>query len=126
MTTHSCHVCMEVVDESKLVCCPNGHHCCQKHHLERIRAIYQEGRVAFGSGNGQTCFMCRQDIPDTSFSPAYFKNLLFIQAVECSTLMLGKDMKHVNNRKELNGLLEDFKVMAVASGCEHMAKALQS
>ncbi len=118
MTTHSCHVCMEIIDESKLVCCPNGHHCCQKHHLERIRAIYQEGREAFGSGSGQTCFMCRGEIPDSSFSKGYFKNLMLIQAVEFSTLLTGKDMAHVNNRDELNGFLENFKVMATACGCQ--------
>ena len=45
-----CHVCMEKIDGDKMVTCENGHSCCQKHHLERIRAIYQEGRFAFDLG----------------------------------------------------------------------------
>ena len=64
----TCHICYETPKEGKEVVCVNGHLCCQKHHLERIRAIYQEGRNAFGYGgegeevedaSGQQCFMCR-------------------------------------------------------------------
>jgi len=83
-TQLECHVCMEMIDSDKMVTCENGHSCCQKHHLERIRAIYQEGRFSFtdDEGGGQHCFMCRCSIGDDRFSPAYFKNLHVIQAIE--------------------------------------------
>lgn len=86
-TQLECHVCMEKIDSDKMVTCENGHSCCQKHHLERIRAIYQEGRSAFVSGQGQHCFMCRCSLGDHRFSSAYFKNLSVIQAVELPKLM---------------------------------------
>ena len=86
-----CHVCMEKIDGDKMVTCENGHSCCQKHHLERIRAIYQEGRFAFDlgptHGGGQHCFMCRCNIEDDLFSSAYRKNLHVIQAIELPKLM---------------------------------------
>lgn len=82
-----CHVCMEKIDSDKMVTCENGHSCCQKHHLERIRAIYQEGRCAFEDGQGQHCFMCRCSLGDHRFSSAYFKNLRVIQAVELPKMM---------------------------------------
>jgi hypothetical protein len=86
---NTCHVCYEEVPEGKGVTCENGHTCCQKHHLERVRAIYQEGRSAFeGMGtkvenaNGQDCFMCRCYLPDALFSLSYFKCLTVIQTIE--------------------------------------------
>ena len=82
-----CHVCMEKIDSDKMVTCENGHSCCQKHHLERIRAIYQEGLLSFEDGGGQCCFMCRCSIGDHRFSSAYFKNLRVIQAVELPKMM---------------------------------------
>ena len=71
----------------------NGHSCCQKHHLERVRAMYQEGRSAFGGlfgcegDSGQHCFMCRCAIGDARFSPSFFKVLRVIQAVEIPKMM---------------------------------------
>lgn len=86
-TQLECHVCMEKIDSDKMVTCENGHSSCQKHHLERIRAIYQEGRSAFVDGQGQHCFMCRCSIGDHRFGSAYFKNLRVIQAVELPKMM---------------------------------------
>ena len=88
-----CHVCYENIPEGKGVTCENGHSCCQKHHLERVRAIYQEGQSAFGGldgcggDNGQHCFMCRCAIGDDRFSPSFFKVLRVIQAVEIPKMM---------------------------------------
>ena len=68
-----CPICFEKCNPC-YVQCPNGHTCCERHHVERIRAIYEGGGRAFGS-NAQHCFECRTSIPDSSFSPKYF-NLL--------------------------------------------------
>lgn len=92
MTCHECPVCMEMVAEEKMVMCPNGHRVCEKHQLERIRAIYQEGRPAFhGNGQGQQCFTCRCDMKDDLFSPQYFKMLRLIQCIELPKMVVGKD-----------------------------------
>ena len=94
-----CHVCYVNIPEGKGVTCENGHSCCQKHHLERVRAMYQEGRSAFGrldgceGESGQHCFMCRCEIGDARFSPSYFKVLQVIQAVEIPK-MLGRTDIH--------------------------------
>lgn len=78
-----CHVCYERVPEEKSVTCCNGHTCCQKHHAERIRAIYQEGGRAYsGEAQGQKCFMCRCPIEDARFSVNFFKLFKVILAVE--------------------------------------------
>lgn len=96
-TLHECPVCMETVKQEKMVMCKNGHRVCEKHQLERIRAIYQEGRTAFGgfddddSGEGQKCFMCRCNMGDHLFSDQYFRMLRLIQAIEIPKLHTGQD-----------------------------------
>ena len=96
------HICYETPKEGKEVVCVNGHLCCQKHHLERIRAIYQEGRNAFGYGgegeevedaSGQQCFMCRVFIEDDRFGESYFKCLRVIQFNELSKRIMGAHTK---------------------------------
>jgi hypothetical protein len=96
MSDNNCHVCYEEIAEGKGVTCENGHSCCQKHHLERVRAIYQEGCSAFGTpsligektgDSGQCCFICRQGIPDNLFSENYKKCLLVIQAIEIPKML---------------------------------------
>jgi len=88
MSENTCHICYEGISEGKGVTCENGHSCCQKHHLERVRAIYQEGRSAFEglkgveNANGQDCFLCRCYLPDALFSMSYFKCLVVIIAIE--------------------------------------------
>jgi hypothetical protein len=88
-----CHVCYEKISAEKAVTCKNGHTCCQKHHLERVRAIYQQGDTAYGGmddrggNNGQNCFMCRCEIGDARFSRSFFKVLRVIQAVEIPKMM---------------------------------------
>ena len=87
-----CHICYENITEGKGVTCENGHSCCQKHHLERIRAMYQEGRSAFGGldvggGGGQSCFLCRCCIGDHRFSSSFFNVLKVIQLVEIPKLL---------------------------------------
>jgi hypothetical protein len=93
-----CHVCYDpILDILKqghqVIRCCNGHSCCEKHHLERIRAMYQSDQMAFGgeddddSGMGQTCFECRVKMPDQKFSRKFMVMLNFIQAVEIPKLM---------------------------------------
>jgi hypothetical protein len=89
----TCHVCYEKNEPLKMVVCENGHTCCQKHHLERVRAIYQEGRSPYQDESAQKCFMCRCDMPDELFSDMFFNVLRVIQAVEIPKMM-GKDIGH--------------------------------
>lgn len=79
-----CHICYEKIPLGKGVTCLNGHSCCQRHHLERIRSIYQEGRCAFNVPNktAQDCFICRCAIGDHSFSQSFLNLLTVIQAIE--------------------------------------------
>jgi len=102
MTCYECPVCMETVPEEKMVQCCNGHRVCEKHQLQRIRAIYQEGRSAFNqiegceNGKGQHCFVCRCVMSDSLFSVNYFKMLRLIQAIEIPKLYCGKDLFNTN------------------------------
>lgn len=102
MTCHECPVCMEMVSEEKMVQCQNGHRVCEKHQLQRIRAIYQEGRSAFNeiegceNGKGQHCFVCRCVMGDSRFSVNYFKMLRLIQAIEIPKMYCGKDLFNTN------------------------------
>ena len=94
--TTCCHVCLGDVPTCKVAKCPNGHACCEKHHIQRIKAIYEGGKYAFsdGAGNpggsGQCCFMCRADMPGALFSQTYFRVLDLTVAVELSKKHLGR------------------------------------
>ena len=84
-----CPICFEKCNPC-YVQCPNGHTCCERHHVQRVRAIYEEGGIpaaaaaraiyeeggipaaAACSSNAQHCFECRTYIPDSSFSQKYF------------------------------------------------------
>ena len=68
-----CAVCMELCAELSVTCC-NGHKVCEKHYLQRAKAVYEEGRYAFGGeGRVQRCFLCRARIPDNKFSDQHHK-----------------------------------------------------
>jgi hypothetical protein len=68
-----CVVCMEPCAELSIMCC-NGHMVCEKHYLQRAKAIYEEGRSAFSNKeNVQRCFLCRTDIPTYKFSDKHNK-----------------------------------------------------
>lgn len=68
-------MCMEPCAELSVTCC-NGHTVCEKHFLQRAKAIYEEGRLAFGGeGRVQRCFSCRADIPDNKFSDGWHKTM---------------------------------------------------
>lgn len=84
--TTYCHVCFSDVPTCKVAKCPHGHACCEKHHIQRVKTIYEEGEIAFngGSGSGQMCFECRGRIPDSHFSEIYMKLLRLTIAVEIS------------------------------------------
>ena len=84
--TTYCHVCLGDVPTCKVAKCPNGHACCEKHHIQRIKAIYESGRNAFedhiDGGGGQMCFECRAVMPDELFSRVYLKMLDITLVVE--------------------------------------------
>lgn len=89
--TAYCHVCLGDVPTCKVTKCPNGHACCEKHHIQRIKAIYEGGKYAFSDGgSGQCCFMCRAGMPDALFSQTYFKMLDLTVAIELSKKHLGR------------------------------------
>ena len=70
-----CAVCMEPCAELSVTCC-NGHMVCEKHFLQRAKAVYEEGRYAFGGeGRVQRCFLCRAGIPDDKFSDQHHKTM---------------------------------------------------
>ena len=76
-----CPVCFDIIKPGKGVKCQNKHTVCEKHFISRAKAIYSEGAFAFQdeSTDLHRCFMCRCDIPDTSFSNQYFKLLHITQ-----------------------------------------------
>ena len=75
-----CPVCYEQCAKLSVTCC-NGHAVCEKHYLQRCKAIYEEGRLAYGKGNmGQCCPVCRKKVPDRKFSTVYFANQKLVVA----------------------------------------------
>jgi hypothetical protein len=82
MEVFHCPVCLDDVPKHKSVRCPNGHWCCEKHHIQRIKAVYETRKSAFDSGVAQHCFECRCHIPDELFSNTYHKLLFLTQLVE--------------------------------------------
>ena len=112
-----CHVCLCDVPTYKVATCPNGHSCCEKHHIQRIKAIYEGGKVAFdgvdggkGEQTGQKCFMCRCFMPDACFGENYFKLLRLCAAIE---MPKAKGMRIDNQTIEMACMLMK---MASASG----------
>ena len=77
-TENECPVCYGPCAKLSVTCC-NGHTICEKHYLQRYKAIYEEGRLAFGDDNAQCCFMCRSHIEDSFFSKTYFDMMLMVQ-----------------------------------------------
>jgi len=73
-----CPVCLEECAKLSVTCC-NGHTCCQKHFLQRAKAVYSEGRMAFRDDDVQRCFTCRTQISDANFSDVYYKNRSLVQ-----------------------------------------------
>lgn len=96
MTTTYCHVCLGDVSICKVAKCSNGHACWEKHHIQRVKAIYEGGKYAFSDdagndgGSGQCCFICRASMPDARFSKTYFNMLRLTIAVELSKKHLGR------------------------------------
>jgi len=72
-----CPVCYEQCAKLSVTCC-NGHAVCEKHYLQRCKAIYEEGRFAFETGMAQCCPMCRVSVCDSEFSKVYFTNLKLV------------------------------------------------
>jgi len=91
MSHQECSVCYEPCAKLSVTCC-NGHTICEKHYLQRYKAIYQEGRQAFHDDNAQSCFLCRTEIGDDEFSLTYHKNM---KLVICQG-MLTKNRRYSN------------------------------
>ena len=91
-TENECPVCYDPCAKLSVTCC-NGHTICEKHYLQRYKAIYEDGRLAFGDdGVAQCCFMCRSDIEDSFFSKTYF-DVLEIVITQGMLKMLNIDKK---------------------------------
>ena len=74
---NECPVCFGPCAKLSVTCC-NGHAVCEKHYLQRYKAIYEEGRDAFGTDHAQCCFLCRSHIEDNRFSKTYFDLLKMV------------------------------------------------
>ena len=74
---NDCPVCYDLCAKLSVTCC-NGHSICEKHYLQRYKAIYEEGRMAFSDNHAQCCFMCRSHIEDSRFSKIYFDLLKMV------------------------------------------------
>ena len=92
---NECPVCFGPCAKLSVTCC-NGHAVCEKHYLQRYKAIYEEGRTAFHDDNAQCCFMCRSKIQDSSFSKPYFDllEIVIAQGVLKRAGITDKDIFH--------------------------------
>ena len=83
---------MRSVLEPCVTCC-NGHKVCEKHYLQRAKAIYEEGRRAFHDDDVHRCFLCRTSMCNDLFSDRYHTVikcvLLFMEGVQWSGDFLG-------------------------------------
>ena len=80
LKTMKCPVCFEECAKLSATC-SNGHTACDKHWIQLYKAIYEDGKHAFGQTCAKRCFICRVHIPDSTFSDAYFKNLKTVQII---------------------------------------------
>ena len=94
-----CSVCMEEHSKLAVTCC-NGHKICEKHYLQRYKAIYEEGREAFNDDHAQKCFMCRTPMEDARFSQTYDKNLKLLVALDGGKMMCKKYGKNFDEFKQ--------------------------
>jgi hypothetical protein len=97
---NECPVCFGPCAKLSVTCC-NGHAVCEKHYLQRYKAIYEEGRTAFHDDNAQCCFMCRSNIQDSSFSKPYFDllEIVIAQGVLKRAGITDKDIFHEHLRR---------------------------
>ena len=102
-----CPICYDFIKKGKGVKCCNGHECCEKHFIERAKAIYEEGRMACYHDNFQKCFMCRKEMEDELFSEEYLKLLKLTQRIGmCKHMNLSNNQIH-ETIKSLNHDDED-------------------
>ena len=120
--TAYCHVCLGDVPTCKVAKCPNGHACCEMHHIQRIKAIYESGKRAFHGGGGQMCFECRADMPDSVFSENYKKLMRVTIAVELSKQVAGRRMTNEHVAKFIWALDVVSKQMGGIHGAAANAK----
>ena len=108
-----CPVCMETCAELSVTCC-NGHKVCEKHFLQRAKAVYEEDRMAFGGDSCvQRCFVCRTDLGNDRFSDNYHKLINWVIIYGVMPLMrehtLGSGMtRNELARKSMEHLNEHF------------------
>jgi hypothetical protein len=102
-----CPICYDFI--KKGVKCCHGHEVCEKHFIERARAIYEEGRLACHHDHFQKCFICREEMGDDRFSESYHNLLRLTQFLGMAKHMgLSKDeiyyklklMRELENDKE--------------------------
>jgi hypothetical protein len=133
MTSYNCPICYENIPEEKMVVCENGHLCCKRHHLERVRAAYQEGHFAFHGGIGMRCFECRSRIDDVSFgdfNSVFFKTLRIIQSQELHAKFCReqgidpKSAKMVKILEEIREMMLSFKSQEEMEA--HWARAVRA
>ena len=106
---NECSVCYGPYAKLSVTCC-NGHVVCEKHYLQRYKAIYEEGRTAFNNDDAQRCFMCRSDIEDESFSKTYFNllNIVIAQGVCFKYGITDKDKFHKYHLKSRRYMQENM------------------
>ena len=97
-----CPICLEQVPKTKCVSCPNGHSCCEKHFLQRTRAIYEEGDLVYGERDGQQCFLCREPIDEDVFSDVFWKNMSLIQYLGLQKIMNDRISVRTETKEERN------------------------
>jgi hypothetical protein len=56
-TENECPVCYDPCAKLSVTCC-NGHTICEKHYLQRYKAIYEDGRLAFGDDGVHSVVSC--------------------------------------------------------------------
>jgi hypothetical protein len=77
-----CPICFSTTNT--MATCHNGHMFCENCMLDRIKAVYDEGRLAFRDDDTQKCFICRCDMGDSDFSDNYGKLLQCVVLNGCS------------------------------------------
>ena len=76
-TENECPVCHGPCAKLSVTCC-NGHTICEKHYLQRHKAIYEDGSMAdinarlAAAAERPRCFMCRCNLENKRFSKTFY------------------------------------------------------
>ena len=101
-----CVSCLEVVDKEKHVKCINGHSGgCQKCHMFLLKAKYSKNIKVYDNDeeqNVQSCFTCREPIPDINMGKNWKEHLSRLQPLfMMQTLKISKE--------DRNNIMTDIK-----------------